>query len=851
MRTVGAVIRCSPACVRPGGSGVGTAQVERLQRARLDAGAQDGRGHGAPDRRATGRPAPRPGGRAPRPSPPAAAATASPRSASAAGASTCGPSVRGAGGVVGGPVDLAAAGVGDDEQGRPARPTASAAIASSEHTPCTGTPSASPERGGGDHADPQAGERARPDPDDDRVDVAQRDPRVGAGVEHRGHQQLARACGRRARRAAARGSRPRPRCRSTTPAVTAGVAVSRASTSTSARLIGRHQPASDVGQVGEPVQRPRRGADVDRHQLGGRDARCAAPAPCASRRPVRAAARRRRGGRRRRRSAAGSSTPTAAMRGRNASRVRLRARAGRSTTRRASNAVQHTVAAQPVLVPVARPRRRRQHAEAQAPLAQRVAAPAGLRPAWRRPAARTRGTRASAGPGSTGGRPRRRARARGEARVRSSLTGSPARAARRSSERYAASAAAALAGRRGAGRVGVAPPARAAGPSLDQGVSVPPQSKIDGVDHAGHSRAAPWPPARRRGGGAGARAGAGPTAARPRPRPTPRRRRRRPGRCRGRGRPARPPRRPPGRAGRRRRARAAPRHRGSGPVLAGDHERRRRDRSGHPEPAREPPHERRLAGTERARTAPRGRPRASPAASRSPSASVSATSGSSSVGVQRHLRCAHARRRNRLGRAGAAPVPASMRAALSRRKATERLVHRLACCSSIGRWPDTGKPHERGVRRARRRSARSGEYGITRSASPAATSTSQPASAGQGGDPVVAAHGVDEVGERVHGVRADHRVDEVDQPRGHAAVAVGEAAGDRPDEVARARRRPVSTSVGLQPRQQADAAGERVAPREQRARQPGGPTSPADVDTSADPEPPARRTAPGAARPAP
>src|SRR6185312_15661897 len=54
---------------------------------------------------------------------------------------------------------------------------------------------------------------------------------------------------------------------------------------------------------------------------------------------------------------------------------------------------------------------------------------------------------------------------------------------------------------------------------------------------------------------------------------------------------------------------------------------------------------------------------------------------------------------------------------------------------------------------------------------------------GQGGDAVVRAEGVDEVGQRVHGVRTDHGVDQVDAGRVDAAVAVGEPAGQGPDQV--------------------------------------------------------------------
>ena len=140
-------------------------------------------------------------------------------------------------------------------------------------------------------------------------------------------------------------------------------------------------------------------------------------------------------------------------------------------------------------------------------------------------------------------------------------------------------------------------------------------------------------------------------------------------------------------------------------------------------------------------------------------------------------------------------------------------------CSSIGRCPTPAKPHEGGAGQLGRDDLAVPE-GDHASASPAATSTSQPASAGRAAMPVVGAEGVDEVGERVHGVRADHGVDEVDERGVDAAVAVGEPPGERPDQVAP---RPPGTLDERRLRARASSPTprvKRVAARQQRAGQP-------------------------------
>ena len=128
--------------------------------------------------------------------------------------------------------------------------------------------------------------------------------------------------------------------------------------------------------------------------------------------------------------------------------------------------------------------------------------------------------------------------------------------------------------------------------------------------------------------------------------------------------------------------------------------------------------------------------------------------------------------------------------------------------------------------------------GISASASPAATRTSQPAQRRQGGDAVVRAEGVDEVGQRVHGVRADHRVDEVHARRVDVAVAVGEPAGQRPDEV-------VPDAPGALDEQRLPAGDQARAPRVTGLRRdrnvPGSPrpaTSAAEVARKRDAEHP-------------
>ena len=129
---------------------------------------------------------------------------------------------------VGGPVDLAAAGVGDDEHAtEPVRDRVQRADA------VHGDAERVAERGGGDHADPQAGERAGPDAGDDAARSVSAIPASSQAATTAGMSSSACLRASWATRTE-RWTHPSA-VSSTTPAVTAGVAVSRASTCTAER----------------------------------------------------------------------------------------------------------------------------------------------------------------------------------------------------------------------------------------------------------------------------------------------------------------------------------------------------------------------------------------------------------------------------------------------------------------------------------------------------------------------------------------------------------------------------------------------------------------------------------------
>ena len=101
------------------------------------------------------------------------------------------------------------------------------------------------------------------------------------------------------------------------------------------------------------------------------------------------------------------------------------------------------------------------------------------------------------------------------------------------------------------------------------------------------------------------------------------------------------------------------------------------------------------------------------------------------------------------------------------------------------------------------------------------------------------------------GVRADHRVDEVDARRVDAAVAVGRTGGSAPRSGRARTRRAPSTSSGCQP---ATRPSPRVSGLRRDRKVPGSPrlaTSAAEVAEEGDARAPARRTGPAAARRAP